>query len=135
MTQYELMLLTRTDLEDSARTAIVERAQQAVTSTGGTFHEVNDWGRRTTTYPIEKLADAHYQLLLFDGTGETADEAIRVLRITEGVLRAMAVRRVPAYPADAALETISDEELAAGPPQRGRGRGRGGGGGRGRDRD
>lgn len=135
MNEYEIMLLTRTDLDEEARTAIVDRAKDAVKNHGGSWGDVSEWGRRVTTYPIQKLPDAHYQVLAFDGTGETVDEAVRVLRITEGVLRVMATNRVPAYPSDAELESVSDEEMAAGPKDRGRG-GRGGrGGGRGRDRD
>jgi small subunit ribosomal protein S6 len=137
MSEYEIMLLTRTDLDDAARTAIVDRAKEAATSHGGTWGEVVDWGRKKTSYPIEKQEEAHYQVLNFDGTGETSDEAVRVLRITDGVLRVMSTNRVPAYPEGARenLERISDEEFAAGPKDRGRG-GRGGrGGGRGRDRD
>lgn len=135
MNEYEIMLLTRTDLDDTARTAVVDRAKEAVTSHKGTWNEVAEWGRRTTSYPIQKLPDAYYQVLSFDGTGETVDEAVRVLRITEGVLRVMATNRVAAYPKEAELETVSDEELAAGPKDRGGRGGRGGGRGRGRDRD
>lgn len=137
MNEYEIMLLTRTDLEDTARTAVLERAKDAITKHGGSWGDVTEWGRRVTSYPIQKLPDAWYQVIAFDGTGETLDEAVRVLRITEGVLRVMATNRVAAYPAEAELETVSDEEMAAGPKDRGRGGrgGRGGGGGRGRDRD
>lgn len=138
MNEYEIMLLTRTDLDEAGRTAIVDRAKEAVTKHGGSWGEVAEWGRRVTSYPIQKLPDAYYQVLAFDGSGETLDEAVRVLRITEGVLRVMATNRVAPYPKEAELETISDEEMAAGPKERGRG-GRGGrgggGGGRGRDRD
>lgn len=133
MNEYEIMLLTRSDLDEATRTSVIDRAKEAITSHGGTVGDLVDWGRRTTTYPIQKLEDAHYSLLNFDGTGETVDEAVRVLRITDGVLRVMAVNRVPAYPAEAALETITDEELASGPAKRdGRS---GGSGGRGRRRD
>jgi small subunit ribosomal protein S6 len=136
MNEYEIMLLTRTDLDDTARTAVVDRAKEAVTGHGGAWNEVAEWGRRVTSYPIQKLPDAYYQVLSFDGTGETVDEAVRVLRITEGVLRVMATNRVAAYPKEAELEVVSDEEFAAGPKDRGRGgRGGRGGGGRGRDRD
>lgn len=136
MNEYEIMLLTRTDLEDTTRTAVVDRAKEAVTSHGGRWLEVAEWGRRKTAYPIQKLNEANYQVLTFDGSGETVDEAVRVLRITDGVLRVLATNRVPAYPEGAreALERISDEEFAAGPKDRGCG-GRGGSGGRGRDRD
>ena len=135
MSAYELMLLTRSELDESARGTIIDRAKDAVTKGGGSWGEVTDWGRRKTAYPIEKLEDAHYTLARFEGDGATVAEAVRVLRITDGVLRVMATAAVPPYPEDAELERISDEEAAAGPKDRGRG-GRGGrGGGRGRDRD
>lgn len=137
MNEYEIMLLTRSDLDEEARSSIVERAREAITGAGGTWGTVKDWGRRKTTYPIQKLEDAHYNVIEFDGGGETLDEAVRVLRITEGVLRVMATLRVAPYPADSEIERMTDEEFAAGPPQRGGrgGRGGGGGGGRGRGRD
>lgn len=138
MNEYEIMLLTRSDLDEDGRSAIVDRAKDAVATKGGSWGTVLEWGRRKTTYPIQKLPDAWYQVLQFDGTGETVDEAVRVLRITDGVLRVMATNRVAAYPKGVELERISDEELASESKDRSRGgsRGpRGGGAGRGYDRN
>lgn len=136
MNEYEMMLLTSTELDDAARGAVHDRAKDAVTKGGGSWVSLDDWGRRKMAYEINKQPEAHYSLLQFDATGETLHEVVRQLRITEGVVRVMAVDRVRPMPEGVALEEISDEEHAAGPPQRGRGgRGGRGGGGRGRDRD
>jgi len=134
--EYEMMLLTSVELDEEGRTAVLDRAKDAVTKGEGAWGSVNDWGRRKLIYEIAKQKEAHYSLLEFDCTGDTLHEVVRQLRITDGVMRVMAVNRVKPAPADAELEKVTDEELAAGPPQRGRGRGGGRDrGGRGRDRD
>lgn len=136
MNEYEMVLITSAELDDAGKGAILDRAKDAVAKGGGSWGKVDDWGRRKLAYEINKQKEAVYSLLEFDTTGDGLQEVVRQLRITDGVMRVMAVNRVKAMPEGAVLEEISDEEMAAGPPQRGRGRGgRGGGGGRGRDRD
>ena len=144
--QYELMLLTRAELEESDRQGIVDRLTEQVTTGGGTLVQLDEWGRRKLAYEIEKQGEAMYHLVQMDCTPAVLDDVIRILRITDGVLRAQAVVRVPEYPEGTALEEVTDAELverANRPPGRpggrgGRSGGGGGGGGRsggGRDRD
>jgi small subunit ribosomal protein S6 len=141
--QYELMLLTRGDLEEAARTSIVEKITEQVTTGGGTFVKLDEWGRRKLAYEIEKQTEAIYQLVHVDCPPAALEDVLRILRITDGVLRAQAVIRVPEYPEGAKLEELTDDDLAerASRPQGRGGRGgRGGGGGgrggpRGGDRD
>lgn len=130
--EYEIMLLTLADLDEPARAAIVDRVKTSVAKGGGSFVKLDEWGRRKLAYAIAKQEDAHYSLVHVDCDGDTLKEAIDLLRITDGVLRVMAVNRVPVLPEGVELAGISDEEAAA--PRRERGRG-GRGGGRGRDRD
>ena len=52
------------------------------------------WGRRRLAYEIGHKTDGAYHLLTFDAAPETLDEVSRVLRITDGVMRHLAVRRV-----------------------------------------
>lgn len=131
-TAYEVMLLTNAELEDTERAAVVERLSQAVVKGGGTVGELTEWGRRKLAYEIAKQREAFYTLAYVDCDGDTLDETVHLLRITDGVLRVMAVNRVDPLPEGVELAGITDEEAAAGPPRGGRG---GRGGGRGRDRD
>jgi small subunit ribosomal protein S6 len=127
MQQYEIMLLTRADLDDAARDAVVDRARNAVAQNGGSWKNIDDWGRRKLAYPINHVGDAHYSLLQFDATGEALSEAVRQLRIADGVMRVMATVAPPPLPDGAELPEVSDEEYDAGPAQRSSRPRRGGG--------
>ena len=52
------------------------------------------WGRRQLAYEIDKKTDGIYHLLQFDAEPETLDELTRILKITDGVMRHLATRRV-----------------------------------------
>lgn len=133
-TQYEMMVLTEAELDEAGRSAIYDKARTAVTKGGGTFGEIKEWGRRKLAYPIKKRPDAFYSLAYLESDGDTLAEAVHLLRITDGVMRVMAVTRVADLPEGVVLEGISDDEAASGERRGSRGRG-GGRGGRGRDRD
>jgi small subunit ribosomal protein S6 len=55
-------------------------------------HDV--WGRRRLAYEINHKGEGSYHLLNFDADPETLEELSRVLRITDGVMRHLAVRRI-----------------------------------------
>ena len=61
---------------------------------GGTWGGVDAWGKRKLAYEIEHHADAWYYVLTFDAPAEALAEVTRVLAITEGVMRHMAVNRL-----------------------------------------
>ena len=54
-------------------------------------HDV--WGRRRLAYEITHKGEGTYHLLNFDADAETLAELSRILRITDGVMRHLAVRR------------------------------------------
>lgn len=130
--QYEMMVLTDAELDEAGRAAIIEKARKAVVKGGGSLGEIKEWGRRKLAYPINKKPDAFYTLAYLESDGATLDETVHLMRITDGVMRAMAFTRVPDLPEGVVLEGISDEEAASGERRGGRGRG-GGRGGRSRD--
>ena len=48
-----------------------------------------------TPYEIDHKGEGSYHLLTFSAAPETLDEISRVLKITDGVMRHLAVRQVP----------------------------------------
>jgi hypothetical protein len=52
------------------------------------------WGRRRLAYEIDHKPEGSYHLLNFDTEPATLDELSRILRITDGVMRHLAVRRI-----------------------------------------
>jgi small subunit ribosomal protein S6 len=90
---YEIMLMLDPELDDERQNEIVSRARELVERGGGTWQAHESWGRRRLAYEIDKKGEAHYHLLHFEADADTLAELARVLRITDGAMRHMAVRR------------------------------------------
>jgi len=100
---YEVLLMLDVELPDERQQEILDRAQDIVTKGGGTWHGNEPWGRRKLAYEIDHKSEASYHLFTFDCEPATLDELTRVLRITDGAMRHMAVRRPKATIARAAV--------------------------------
>ena len=94
MNDYEILLLLDPELPDERQNEIVTRTRETIEKGGGKWADHQPWGRRRLSYEIDHKTDGAYHLLTFDAAPETLDEVSRVLRITDGVMRHLAVRRV-----------------------------------------
>ena len=94
MNEYEILLMLDPELAEERQTEIVTRAQELVTKGGGNWLSHDIWGRRRLAFEIDHKGEGTYHLLQFDAEPATLDEITRVLKITDGVMRHMATRRV-----------------------------------------
>ena len=94
MNEYEVMLLLDPELAEERANEIIQRIRDAVEGANGKWDGHEPWGRRRLAYEIAHKGEAVYHLLLFSAPVETLDEITRVLKITDGVLRHGAYRRV-----------------------------------------
>ena len=94
MNKYEIMLLLDPELAEERANEIIQRIRDAVEAGKGTWEGHEPWGRRRLAYEIDHKGEAVYHLLLFSSPVETLDEITRVLKITDGVVRHGAYRRV-----------------------------------------
>ena len=94
MNDYEIMLLLDPDLAEERANEIIQRVRDAVDASKGSWDGHEPWGRRRLAYEIDHKGEAVYHLLLFSTTPETLAEITRVLKITDGVVRYGAYRRV-----------------------------------------
>jgi small subunit ribosomal protein S6 len=121
VTEYEILLLLDAELADERQEEIVSRARELIERSGGQFAGHDAWGRRKLAYEIDRKPEGSYHLLSFSAEAETLDEVSRVLKITDGVLRHLAVRKpragrppkAPAAPAPPAAEA-SEETVSVG---------------------
>jgi small subunit ribosomal protein S6 len=113
MNPYEIMLLLDPELADERQNEILTRARALVEERGGAWQNQDAWGRRKLAFEIDHKGEATYHLVQFDCDAETLEELTRVLKITDGVLRHMAVRRL-----DAAATTSQRERPAREAPSR-----------------
>ena len=112
MTDYEILLMLDPELPEERQTEIVSRAREAIERDGGTWDNHEPWGRRRLAYEIDHKAEGAYHLLTFSAEPATLEEISRVLKITEGVMRHMAVRRVQGG-STRPPEPITEEPVAA----------------------
>lgn len=94
MNEYEIMLLLDPELSEERGNEIVQRVREAVEASGGSWDGHEPWGRRRLAYEIDHKGEGVYHLLLFSASAETLAEITRVLKITDGVIRHLAVNRV-----------------------------------------
>ncbi|HZQ02522.1 MAG TPA: 30S ribosomal protein S6 [Gaiellaceae bacterium] len=94
MNEYEILLLLDPELPAERSSEIVTRVRERVEADGGSWDSHQPWGRRKLAYEIDHKTEGDYHLLLFHATPETLAEVSRVLKITDGVVRHLAVRRV-----------------------------------------
>jgi len=117
--EYEILLLLDPDLAEERAEEIIARIRERVEGDGGTWDGHEPWGRRKLAYEIAHKSEGIYHLLLFTATPETLAEISRVLKITDGVMRHLAVRRVKGgqtkapTPAAAVSATADDDDGTA----------------------
>lgn len=112
MTAYEIMLLLDAELAEERQDQILTRIRELVEQRGGAWQNQDAWGRRKLAYEIDHKGEAFYYLLQFDSDAETLDELTRVLKITDGVIRHMAVRRAAPGKTTSAREPSPPRESA-----------------------
>ena len=94
MNEYEILLMLDAELDEERGNEILARIRERVEGDKGKWDGHEPWGRRRLAYEIAHKGEAVYHLLLFSAPVETLDEITRVLKITDGVLRHGAYRRV-----------------------------------------
>ena len=94
MNAYEVMLLLDPELAEERANEIIQRVRDSVDGSKGSWDGHEPWGRRRLAFEIDHKGEAVYHLLLFSTDVDTLAEITRVLKITDGVVRYGAYRRV-----------------------------------------
>jgi len=110
VTAYEILLMLDPELPEERQAEVVARTRELVEQGGGTWANQDIWGRRKLAYEIDHKGEGVYHLLTFETSPETLDEISRVLKITDGVMRHMAVRQVPGSHAGARPAAVHEAE-------------------------
>ena len=90
--KYEVMYIINPNLEEEARTAIVEKFK-ALVEANGTIDEMTVSEKQKLAYEINYIGEGYYVLIKFTSAGFPA-ELDRVLGITDGIMRSMITLRV-----------------------------------------
>ena len=93
MRPYEILLVLQPDLEEEAIEAVLERLSGVITGGGGTLDNEDRWGKRRLAYEIDKFTEGFYVVIDFQAEPATAGELERIVKITNGVMRHMLIRK------------------------------------------
>lgn len=93
MKAYELLFFVNPSISDEVRAGVMKRIDSTIVDNGGVVDSVEDWGKRKLAYAIDKITEGDYTLINFHTDPASIAELDRVLRIMDGVVRFMIVRR------------------------------------------
>lgn len=93
MNKYELAVVLSAKLEEDERAAAIEKIQGYITRFGGTVTNIDEWGKKKLAYEIQKMKEAYYYFIQFDGNPDTPNELESHVRIMEQVIRYLCVKQ------------------------------------------
>ncbi len=90
---YEIMLILNPEVGGERHDDIVERVRQLVVGSDGAVANVDDWGERRISYPIDGQSTGRFVVVTCDAAPVALDEIGRVLSINKDVvLRSQTIR-------------------------------------------
>ena len=93
MSKYEIAVVVSARLEDEERAAVIEKVKDLVQRFEGTVTNVDEWGKKTLAYEIQKMKEAFYYFVHFESdNSDCPNELEQQLRIMDGVIRYLVVR-------------------------------------------
>jgi small subunit ribosomal protein S6 len=84
---YESTFIINAALEDPDVEAVIRRVTDYIENHGGSFVEMNKWGRRRLAYPIKKKYNGFYVYMAFEAASEVLPLVERFFTLEENVLR------------------------------------------------
>ena len=90
--KYEVMVVFSMKNGEDAVKAMVEKFKSLIEK-NGTIEEVNEWGKRKLAYLINDEAEGYYVLFNYQAAPEFPAELDRIVKITDGVLRSLIVKK------------------------------------------
>jgi small subunit ribosomal protein S6 len=90
--KYELVYVVSPEATDEQVNALHDQVQAIVTRYNGTIEKTENWGRRKLAYEIGHHKEGTYVLEVIAGTGELVKEIDRRLKVTDEIIRHLAVR-------------------------------------------
>ena len=89
---YELVLIISPEIMDEALATKMDDVSRLITEKGGVISNVEQWGKRRLTYPIEHFTEGNYVLTQFALKPGLSKELEAKLRISEEILRHLLIR-------------------------------------------
>lgn len=91
---YEITYIIAPNLDDAAKTALVERFDKILTDNGAEIVDSKDWSKRRLAYEINNQHEGIYHIVnVLADNDEALNEFDRLAKIDGAILRHMIVKR------------------------------------------
>ena len=91
MPQYEALFIVAPSFDESGVSEVSEAVKELVEANDGQILFADLWGKRRLAYPVQGHGDGYYVLMVIDGDSELLDRINNHFRITEPIIRHLAV--------------------------------------------
>lgn len=92
MRPYETVIIFDVEADESAITAVLDRAVDGIKGGGGTVSSVDRWGKRAFAYEMHHKREGYYVLLEYMAEPKAVAELDRMLTLADEVMRHKVVR-------------------------------------------
>lgn len=89
---YETVFIASPALADARINEIKEKSRQVIEAHSGKVLNVDDWGKRRMSYPINKEFKGHYVCFTYSGDNGCVAELERNMRINEDIIRFLTIK-------------------------------------------
>lgn len=91
--KYEITYIIRPDIEEDAKSSLIERFDKIVTDNGAKILDSKDWSKRRFAYEIGGFNEGTYHVITLTSDTDTAlNEFDRLSKINDDILRHMITR-------------------------------------------
>ncbi|PMB03649.1 30S ribosomal protein S6 [Fischerella thermalis CCMEE 5273] len=91
MHRYELMYITRPELDEEKLNGTREKVQGHITDNNGEVIEQEHFGKRRLAYLVDDYREGTYTVVTFQGNTDTVNELDRLLKLNDDVIRHMVI--------------------------------------------
>ena len=93
MTEYEVMFIIATALEDDKKESTIEFVKEIISSSSGAVGKTDIWGNRKLAYPINKKNEGYYVVMEFEGSADLPKELDRRMKISDSIIRHLIINK------------------------------------------
>ncbi|MGX7060097.1 30S ribosomal protein S6 [Vagococcus humatus] len=93
VTNYEITYIIRPNIDEEAKTALVERFDNIIKDNGAEILESKDWEKRRFAYEIQDFREGIYHIVKVSSeNAEAINEFDRLAKINDDILRHMIIK-------------------------------------------
>ena len=93
MNSYEMLYILDNDLSDEMKEKLINKCNDIIVNANGTIDTVDKWGTKKLAYDINYKSEGYYVLINFKAQSDLPNELERVMRITDGVVRFIVLKK------------------------------------------